>query len=55
MLLYVHKDLADGMDIVEVVNLFVGENQRRKHLLGKFSQYNLPTKSVFAAKATQTV
>ena len=41
MLLHVHKELADGNDIVEVANLFVGVNQRRK--------------STFASKATQTV
>ena len=32
MLLHVHKELADGIDMVEVANLFVGDNQRRKHL-----------------------
>ena len=28
----VHKELADGIDMVEVANLFVGDNQRRKQL-----------------------
>lgn len=37
ILLHVHKDLIDGIDIVEIANLFVGDNQRRKYLLGKFS------------------
>jgi len=38
MLLHVHKELADGIDMVEVTkNLFVGHKQRRKHLFGKFS------------------
>ena len=37
MLLHVHKELADGIDMVEVFNLFVGDNQRRKQLFGKFS------------------
>jgi len=37
MLLHVHKELADGIDMVEVTNLFVGDNQRRKHVFGKFS------------------
>ena len=55
MLLYVHKELADGIDMVEVANLFVGDNQRRKQLFGKFSKNDLPMKSIFASKATQTV
>ena len=55
MLLHVHKELADHIDIVEVANLFVGNNQRRKHLFGKFSKNDLPMNSTFASKATQTV
>ena len=57
MLLHVHKELADGTDMVEVANLFVGDNQQRKHLIGKSSsnEYDVPMKSVFASKATQTV
>ena len=48
MLLHVHKELADGIDIV-------GDNQRRKQLFGTFSKNDLPMKSTFASKATQTV
>ena len=55
MLLHVHKELADGIDMVEVANLFVGDKQRRKQLFGKFSKNDLPMKSTctFASKATQ--
>ena len=45
----------DGIDMVEVANLFVGDNQQRKQLFGKFSKNDLPMKSTFASKATQTV
>ena len=38
MFLHVHKELADGIDILEVANFFVGDNQRRKHLFGRFSK-----------------
>ena len=38
MLLHVHKELADGIDMVEVTNLFVGDKQWRKQLFGKFSK-----------------
>ena len=55
MLLHVHKELADGMDMVEVAHLFVGDNHRRKRLFGKFSKYDLPMKSAFVSKAIQTV
>ena len=55
MLLHVHKELADGLDMVEVANLFVADNRQRKHLFGKFSKSDLPMKSVFASKETQTV
>ena len=55
MLLHVHKKLAGGIDTVEVANLFVGDNQRHKELFGKFSKNDLPKKSTFASKATQTV
>ena len=55
MLRHVHKELADGIDMAEVANFFVGDNQRRKPLLGKFSKNELPMNSTFASKATQTV
>ena len=55
MLLHVHKELTDGLDMVEVANVSVGDNKRRKHLFGKFSKSDLPMKSVFASKETQTV
>ena len=42
MLLHVHKELANGIDMVEVANLFVGDNQRRKQLFGKFSKTDQP-------------
>ena len=53
---YVHGEMADGIDMVEVANLFVGDKQRRKQLFGKFSKKR-PADEVytFASKATQTV
>ena len=55
MLLHVHKELADGIDMVEVANLFVGGNQRRKQPFRKFSKNDMPMKSTFASEANQTV
>ena len=39
-LMHVHKELADCIDMVEVANLFVGDNQQRKRLscLGSFQK-----------------
>ena len=54
-LLHVHKELVDGIDMVEVANLFVGDNQRRKKLFWKFPKNDLPMKSTLASKATQAV
>ena len=51
MLLHVHKELADDIDMVEVAN----DNQRRKQLFGKFSENDLSMKSTFASKVAQTV
>ena len=55
MLLHVHKELADSIDMVEVANLLVGDNQQHKQLFRKFSKNDPPMKSTFASKATQTV
>ena len=55
MLLHVHKELTDGTDMVEVANFFVGDNQRRKQLFGKFSKNDLPMKSTFASEANEIV
>ena len=37
MLLHAHKELADGIGMIEVANLFVEDNQWRKQLLEKLS------------------
>ena len=47
--------MVDGMDIVGVANLFVGDNHWHRHLIVRFSKYDLSMKSVFASKATLTV
>ena len=53
-LLHVHKEFADGIDVVKVANLFVGDKHRRRLLFETFSKYDLPMKSMFASKANQT-
>ena len=51
---HVHKEFTDGIDVVAVANLFVGDNHRRRLFFETFSKYDLPMKSVFASKASQT-
>ena len=56
MLLHVHKELADGIDKLEVANLFVGGTiSGASNFFGKFSKNDLPMKSTFASEANQTV
>lgn len=40
--LHGHKELGDGIDIVEVANLFVENNQWRKQSIEKFSSNDMP-------------
>ena len=54
MVLHVHKELTDTIDMVELANTFVGENQTREELFGKFSNNDLPKLFSLATKATQT-
>jgi hypothetical protein len=54
MVLHVHKEETDSIDIVEVANTFVGDTKARKELFGKFSQKDLPKIFQMATKATQT-
>ena len=56
MILHVYKELADGLDMVEVANLVVGTASGASYCLAeRFSKNDLPMKSMFACKATQTV
>ena len=53
MLLHVQKEIADATDMVEVADVFSGDNHQRNQLFGKFKS-DLPKKSEFASTATQT-
>ena len=56
MLLHVHKELADGIDKLEVANMFVGGTiSGASNCLGSFQKNDLPMKSTFASEANQTV
>ena len=36
MILHVHKDLTDGLNLIDVANEFVSSNESRLHVFGKF-------------------
>ncbi len=38
MLLHVHKDLSDGLDIISCANEFVSVNEHRFNIFGKFTE-----------------
>ena len=38
MLLHVHKDLTDGLDLLSCANDFVSGSDHRQHIFGKFCQ-----------------
>ena len=47
MLPHVDKELADGIDMVEVANLFGGTNSGASNCLGSFQNNDLPMKSAY--------
>ena len=54
MMLHVHKDRTDALNLVDVANDFVGEKENRKQLFGKFSANDIPNKFSISSKSTQT-
>lgn len=47
MILHVHKDKTDPINLLDVVNNFVGEKANKKQFLGRFSTNNVPIKVSF--------
>ena len=55
MLLFVHTDLTDKLDILKVAQQFVDKSDHRRDLFGKFSPLDLGGTLVAAkSKAAQT-
>ena len=54
MVLHVHKQLKDSLDLIQVANRFVAKNGSRKQMLGTFSKRDMPMKKVFVSNSTQT-
>ena len=54
MVLHVHKELADDMDVIEVAYSFFGDNHQRKQVFVKFTNTDLPVELKLTSKGTQT-
>ena len=54
MILHVHKQLTDSLDLIEVANRFVANNDSRKQIFGTFSKRDMPVMKVFLSNITQT-
>ena len=55
MLLHVHKDKTDFINLVDVANNFVGEKANRKLFFDKFLTNDATIKVSFLTKSTKTV
>ena len=55
MILHIHKEKTDAMDLVEVANKFVEWKDNRNQIFGKFTKYDIAPKSKAATASTQTV
>ena len=54
MVLHVHKELIDSLDLIQVANRFVANNDSRKQMFGTFSKLDMPVKKVFVSSSTRT-
>ena len=54
MVLHVHKQLTDILDLIQVANRFVANNDGRKQMFGTFSERDMPVKKRFVSNSTQT-
>ena len=54
MILHVHKDRTDKIDLVDVANQFVEWNDNRIHIFGKFTCNDIKPKGEITSSSTQT-
>ena len=54
MILHVHKQLTDSLNLILVANQFVANNDNRKQMFGTFRKRGMPVKNVFLSNSTQT-
>jgi hypothetical protein len=54
MLVHVHKEKTDSLNLLNIANAFVSAKQNRKQLFGNFSEKDAPRQLIVASKSTQT-
>ena len=54
LVLHVHRDRTDKIDLMTAANEFVGQHENRKQLFGRFTANDMPRKLSFLSKSTQT-
>ena len=53
MVLHVHTQLADSLDLTQVANQFEANNDSRKQVFRTFSKRDIPVKKVIVSSSTQ--
>ena len=53
MVLHIHRDLTDKLNLVEIANEFVGKNERRRQIFGTFTANDIPQKKTYRSVGTQ--
>ena len=54
MILHVHKNKTDNLDLVSIGNIFIGASNERKEKFGKFRAIDIQIKSNQKYASTQT-
>ena len=54
MILHVHKQLTNSLDLIQVAKRFVANSDSRKQMFGTFNKRDMPVKKVFVSNSTQT-
>ena len=53
MVLHIHRDLTDKLNLVEIANEFVGKNERRGRIFGTFTANDIPQKKTYISMGSQ--
>ena len=54
MILHIHREKTDKLNLIDVANEFVGENESRKRMFGKSAEQDIVVKKEFKSVAVQT-
>ena len=55
MILHIHREKTDKLDLVDIANWFVGKNVTRKRMFGRFTERDLSRKREFRSVGTVSV